>query len=367
MAIPDGRMEYYARQLVLRDIGYEGQLKLRGAKALVVGLGGLGSVASIQLAAMGIGALRLVDRDVVDLSNLHRQILYDASSLGVPKVEAAAKRLRSMNPDPELEPIPISVNPRTAEELVKGVDVVVDGLDRIGPRYAVNRACVKLRVPYVFGAAIEAFGDASTIIPGSTPCLECLYPDLRDDTLPTCGVVGVHPSVVAIIASVEVSEAVRIVLGKPPHLAGRLLYCDLRSFSFDTFAVDRSEDCPVCGSKPSRSPRPLRQELVEELCGRGGRRAFVVNPRESLDLPLEQLRSILRESGWEVAVNTSLGLSFSNGQGVSASLLRSGTMVLEGPETPSKAVAVYRELVTKSLGVPWERVAEPGAEDELSG
>jgi len=222
-SLSDEELEFYSRQIVLPEIGYNGQLKLRNARVCVVGLGGLGSPAALQLAAIGVGYLRLVDYDVIELSNLQRQHLYSVNFLGYPKVEVAAKRLRELNPNVKIEPLPLSLNVNNAEDMVRDMDVVVDGLDRMTPRYAVNRACLKLGVPYVFGAAIMTFGNVSTIIPNKTPCLECFQGNLDDNLLPTCAVVGVHPSILNIIASVEVPEATRIILGEKPRLANKIL------------------------------------------------------------------------------------------------------------------------------------------------
>ncbi|MHA1263213.1 MAG: HesA/MoeB/ThiF family protein [Candidatus Freyarchaeota archaeon] len=191
--LSDEELEFYSRQIVLTEIGYTGQLKLRNARVCVVGLGGLGSPAALQLAAAGVGYLRLVDHNIVELSNLQRQHLYSVDYLGYPKVEVAARRLHELNPNIEIDPLPLSLTVSNAEEIVRDMDVVIDGLDRMTPRYALNRACLKTGVPYVFGAAIMTFGNMSTIIPGRTPCLECFQGNLSDDRMPTCAVVGVHP------------------------------------------------------------------------------------------------------------------------------------------------------------------------------
>jgi len=261
-------LETYSRQIVLRDVGYDGQLRIRNAKVCVVGVGGLGCPVAVQLTAMGVGLIRLVDRDVVERSNLQRQHLYDTNSLGKSKVEAASERLSALNPDVEIEIVPASVDVNNAVDLVRGMDVVVDGLDRLRPRYAINRACVQLKVPYVFGAAIEMFGNVSTILPGKTFCLECLLPDMSDEQLPSCSVVGVHPSVLGVTSSIEVSEAVRLITGGTPQLANRLLYCDLRRLSMDVIEIVRR--CPrdivlsvECGSIPDaeRSVKHLKALL----------------------------------------------------------------------------------------------------------
>ncbi|MDH4209616.1 MAG: HesA/MoeB/ThiF family protein, partial [Anaerolineae bacterium] len=221
--LSDQEMEFYARQIVLPHIGYGGQMKLRSASVCIAGLGGLGSPAAMQLAAMGVGHLRLVDYDVVELSNLQRQHLYDVSSIGYPKVEAAARRLRGLNPHVHIEPLPLAIGSHNAEEIIRGMDVVVDGLDHMAPRYALNRACLKLGVPYVFGAAVSMYGNTATILPGETACLECFFGSIDDETLPSCSIAGVHPSILGLVASIEVAEAIRVLLGHRPNLANKLL------------------------------------------------------------------------------------------------------------------------------------------------
>ena len=154
--LTDAELETYSRQIALEDIDYDGQLKLRNGKACIIGLGGLGSLIAPKLVGMGIGYLRIVDRDIVSRSDLHRQHLYDVDSIGRPKVEVALRKLSRLNPDVELDPFPESLNLTNASELIGGVDVILDGLDSPEPRYLVNRTCNKLKIPYVFGAAIEA-------------------------------------------------------------------------------------------------------------------------------------------------------------------------------------------------------------------
>jgi len=350
--LSDEELEFYSRQIVLREIGYDGQLRLSKARVCVVGVGGLGSAAALQLAAMGVGYLRLVDYDVVELSNLQRQHLYGITSVGHPKVEVAARRLRDLNPHIEIEPLPLALNVNNAEEIVGGVDLVLDGLDRTSPRYALNRACVRLKVPYVFGAAIMTFGNASTLIPGKTPCLECFQGGFPDDQLPTCAVVGVHPSIIGVIASIEVSEAIRIILGEEARLANKLLHCDLGSLEFEEVELIKAEDCPVCGSEPSRPPMPLEPRLAIETCARGGKRTFVITPRRDLALDMDELNALLVSDGARVQVKADLGMTFDSGLGGPASLLKSGVMIIEGTADEKRALAFYRKLVIDGLGVP---------------
>lgn len=352
--LSDKEMETYSRQIVLKDIGYEGQLKIRNGSVCIVGLGGLGCPLATQLTAIGVGHLRIVDRDVIEHSNLHRQHLYDVSSLGHPKVEVAARKLNELNPDVEIEPVPLSLNVDNAELIIKDVDVVADGLDRIEPRYAVNRACIKLGIPYVFGAAIESSGNASTIVPKETPCLECFYPNLRDELLPTCGMVGVHPSLLGIVSSLEASEVVRILMGEKPRLANKLLYCDLRNLQFDEINISRREDCPICGINAREPPSSLKRKLIQEICGRGGKRTFVVTPRENLNISIEDLTKYLSEKHFPIKVKANLGVTF-NYMKTTASILKSGVMVVEGAEDQEQTSRIYREIV-ENLGIPWSRV-----------
>jgi molybdopterin/thiamine biosynthesis adenylyltransferase len=343
MELSEEELEYYSRQIVMAELGYSAQLKLKNSKACLLGVGGLGSVASMQLAAMGVGYLRIVDRDVVELDNLHRQHLYGVDEVGYPKVEAAAKRLQNLNPYITLEPLPLSINEANAEDIVEGMDVVVDGLDSMAARYAINRACVKLGVPYVFGAAITTTGNLSTIVPGETACLECFYGSLDDKKLPKCGVVGVHPSLVNVIASLEVSEAVRILTGKQPRLVNKLLHFDLDEMEFNEISLSKVESCPVCGADPSCSPMPLQRGMVEEICGRRGRKVFVAVPEETLDVNLRKLRNYLKRKGFSIKVEAKLGLTFARGD-VKASALKSGVIILEGIKEKDEALKFFSEL-----------------------
>jgi len=354
--LSEEELEFYSRQIVLLDIGYKGQLKLSQARVCVVGLGGLGCLSVTQLTAMGIGHLRLVDRDVVERSNLHRQHLYDVNSLGYPKVEVAAKKLKALNPNVEIEPITLSLNVDNALDIIKGVDIVIDGLDAVEPRYAINRACVKLKIPYAFGAAIESFGNVSTIIPGETPCLECLYHGVRDEDLPTCSMVGVLPPALSIVSSLQVSEAIKIIMGKKPSLAGRLVYVDLRDMSFDQMLLLRQEDCPVCGEEPRGSPLPLERKFVEEVCGRGGKRTFIINPLEDLRLDMKDLHEFLTKRHFQIKVKAKLGITFNYNQRISASALKSGVMIIEGANDRDEAIEAYKGVISDGLGVSWSRI-----------
>src|SRR4030042_935763 len=202
----------------MEGFGVRAQRRLKEATVCLVGVGGLGSPIAIQLASMGVGHLRVVDGDVVEISNLQRQHLYGVDQVGLPKVEAAERRLRRLTPFIDVEPLPMAVTAGNAAAVIEGADLVVGALDTMRPRYALNRACVASGTPFIHGAVLGLSGNASTVIPGETACLECFQGGVDDAEMPTCATVGVHPSVVSMVASVMVSEAVRVITGQEPLL-----------------------------------------------------------------------------------------------------------------------------------------------------
>ena len=355
LELSDSELEIYARQIVLKDIGYEGQVKLRNARACVIGLGGLGALIAQKLVGMGIGYLRIVDRDIVSRSDLHRQHLYDVDSVGKPKVEEALRKLSMLNPEVDIDPFPESLNSTNARELIGGVDVVLDGLDRPEPRYIVNRTCNAFKIPYVFGAAIEAFGNVSTIVSDRTICLECFMSGLEDDDLPKCGVVGVHPSILGIVTSVQVWEAVRIIVGQEPKLLNKLLFIDLRELKFDTVNLATIEGCPVCDSKYKGAPDPIVDKFFEETCARDGRRNFIISPKKRIEIDLEQLRVILGERGFRITTSGTFGITFEQSDGVISSILKSGTMIVQtSPRLKTspkdEVLETYNSILVEGLG-----------------
>lgn len=353
--LTDQELETYSRQVVLADIGYDGQLKLRNASVCLVGVGGLGSPVALKLVGMGIGHLRFVDRDIVSRSDLHRQHLYDAESVGMPKVEVAWKKLQRLNPDVTLEPVPESLHSGNAEALISGMDIVVDGLDRPEPRYIVNRVCNKLNIPYVFGAAIEAFGNVSTLLPGQTFCLECFMPDLKDEDLPVCGVVGVHPSAIGIVSSVQVSEAVRVLIGQKPKLYNKLLYVDLREFEFNVLDIPSLDSCKVCGTSPDGEPMVVADRFFEETCARDGRRNFVITPTDRLDIDMSRLEEFFKKKRLRVRSPGELGVTFEKSDYLTACILKSGIMIAQTPprmenDCKDEIITIWKTILTEGLG-----------------
>jgi molybdopterin/thiamine biosynthesis adenylyltransferase/rhodanese-related sulfurtransferase len=239
--------ERYHRHLLLPEVGEEGQERLLAARVLLLGAGGLGSPAALYLAAAGVGTIGIADADVVELSNLQRQILHGTSRVGVPKVESAAATLRELNPGVRVQPHPVRVTSANALPLLDAYDVIVDGGDNFPTRYALNDAAVKLRKPLVHGSVYRFEGQVTTILPGIGPCYRCLFPQPPGaDLAPSCdeaGVLGVLPGLVGTLQAIEV---LKLVLGVGEPLVGRLLLVDVLASRFDTVALRRDPACPVC-------------------------------------------------------------------------------------------------------------------------
>jgi len=342
--LSEKELDRYSRQVMLEEIGYQGQLKLKQSKVCVVGVGGLGNPIVTRLAAMGVGKLRIVDRDVIELSNLHRQTMFNEDDVGQVKVETAAKKLRKLNPEIIVEELPISINDYTALDVVDGCDVVVDALDSVDARYALNKACIEKKIPFVTGAAVGVTGQSFTILPKESACYHCLFPSLDEDSMPTCSIEGVHPSILSIVGGIEVSEAVKIITGKEPSLKNKVLHVDLENLIFNFTKVSRVEECSVCGS--GKQQEKIKEELIlEELCGRNkGKRTFSITPTYSVELDVDTVTSTAKEKGFIVENLGDLGLSMRTND-LSISFMKRGSAVLVGAKDEDEATALYKEIL----------------------
>jgi len=254
----------YSRHLIMPEVGVEGQQKLKQAKVLCVGAGGLGSPASLYLTAAGVGTLGVVDFDAVDFSNLQRQVLYSTDDVGRPKLQAAADRLRGLNPNVRVVAHETALNSQNALDIFRDYDLIVDGADNFPTRYLVNDACVLLGKPNVYGSIFRFDGQVSVFATKNGPCYRCLYPEPPPPGLvPSCaegGVLGVLPGVVG---TIQATEAIKQILGIGESLVGRLLLFDALQMSFRTLKLQRDRDCPACGDNPTVT------ELIdyEQFCG----------------------------------------------------------------------------------------------------
>jgi len=257
-------LQRYARHLVLPEVGLEGQRKLKAARVLVVGAGGLGAPVSLYLAAAGVGTLGLVDFDAVEASNLHRQVLFGASDVGRPKLQAAAERLRSVNPHLSIEAFEERLTSENALEIVRRFDVVADGTDNFPTRYLVNDACVLTGRPNAYASVFRFEGQVSVFWAEKGPCYRCLFAEPPPPGLvPSCaegGVLGVLPG---LLGTMQATEVLKLVLGAGDPLIGRLLLVDALAMRFRELKVKKNPDCAVCG------PRPTVTRLIdyESFCG----------------------------------------------------------------------------------------------------
>ncbi len=285
MSLSQSERARYQRHLALAEIGVAGQEKLKAARVLVVGAGGLGSPAALYLAAAGCGTLGLLDCDRVELSNLQRQVLFDSGVIAQPKAQAGRERLASLNPEIRVVAHALELRAANVRAVFADYDLVIDGTDRLSTRYLINDACVILGLPLV-SAAIHRFeGQVMTYVPGRGPCYRCLFPQAADGVVANCaqaGVLGVLPGV---LGALQATEAIKLITGTGEPLAGRLLTYDALEMRFDEFRVARRPDCAVCGDHPTiteaRDPPPPRSATAGDAVRR---------------LSATELEKLLRES-----------------------------------------------------------------------
>src|SRR5947208_1617066 len=260
-------VQRYSRHLIMPEVGMEGQKRLKASSVLLIGAGGLGSPLGLYLAAAGVGRIGIVDFDVVDFSNLQRQILHGTPDVGRPKLHSAHDRLHAINPEVRVDLYETRLSRDNALEIFRPYDVVIDGTDNFQTRYLVNDACVMLNKPNVYGSIFRFDGQASVFYPGRGPCYRCLYPEPPPPgEVPSCaegGVLGILPG---LIGCIQATEAVKLILGQGSLLVGRLLLYDALQMSFREFKIRRNPSCPVCGDNPTVT----RLIDYEQFCGMRG-------------------------------------------------------------------------------------------------
>jgi adenylyltransferase/sulfurtransferase len=278
----------YSRHLIMPEVGMEGQLKLKQARVLCIGAGGLGSPLALYLGAAGVGTLGIVDFDVVDFTNLQRQVIHGTSDVGRKKLDSAADTLREINPNIEVRKFETRLSSANALELFREFDIIVDGTDNFPTRYLVNDACVLTGKPNVYGSIFRFEGQASVFATKEGPCYRCLYPEPPPPGLvPSCaegGVLGILPGLVGVI---QATETIKLILGSGEPLIGRLLLVDALSMRFRELKLRKNPDCPVCGKHPTVT------ELIDynQFCGIRGEEAAA--PTSMSDISVEDLKKRL--------------------------------------------------------------------------
>ncbi len=335
--------ERYSRQILFPEIGKAGQQKLLRSRVLLVGCGALGCSHAEMLARAGVGKLRIVDRDFVELTNLQRQTLFTESDAAerLPKAVAAKSRISAINSDIDVEAVVADVNNSNIESLIKGCDVVIDGTDNFQIRYLLNDACVKFGVTWIYGAVVSSYGTTMTIIPGRTPCLRCIFDEMPDaGSSPTCDTAGVIMPIIATVSATQVAETMKILVGDNDALHRSLL-------QFDVWANDRqmiklgqpNPDCKCCGMRQFEFLDADAQEFSAVLCGRN---AVQIAPPRPVTLDLPRLAERLGQHA-QVKQNEYL-VRFMSGEN-ELTVFADGRAIIKGIDDIAAARSLYSRFI----------------------
>jgi len=336
-------MDRYSRQILFEGIGEEGQRRLRASRVLVVGCGALGSAQVEMLARAGVGRLRVVDRDFVEESNLQRQTMFTEADARerVPKAVAAARRVAEIKSDVDCAYEVADVSASNVERLVEGCDVVLDGTDNFSTRFLLNDACVKKNVAWVYGAAVGSYGVTMTVRPRVSPCLRCVFPEVpAAASAPTCDTAGVIMPVIAVVAAVQVAEALKILTGRVESLHGSLMQFDVWRNEWRRIALkERAPDCTACALGRFDSLEAEAGDMTTVLCGRN---AVQVTPSRAASVDLDSLAARLKSAG-EVKSNPYL-VRLSAG-GYELTVFKDARAIVRGTDDAAVARTLYARYV----------------------
>ena len=331
----------YSRQVLFKPVGVEGQARLSRARVGLVGCGALGSVISSHLVRAGVGFLRLVDRDFVELSNLQRQMLFTEADVAarLPKAVAAARHLAEVNSEVVVEPQVADLTPFSIVEFAEGLDLLVDGTDNFATRFLINDLAVSRGLPWVYGGVVGASGMTMTVVPGDGPCLRCVFRDPPPPgTVHTCDTVGVLNTVVAVVGSLEANEILKLIVD--PSVRNRaLLTVDLWDLAFETVEVVRDPECPACGQGHFPFLEAEHEYSAVALCGRD---SIQVTPRQRARLDLKSLAERLSAVG---TVSLNPFLLEADVEGNVITIFPDGRAIIKGTDDPVAAQVLYARYV----------------------
>lgn len=342
--------EKYSRQILFAGLGREGQEKLLGSSAVLVGCGALGTASANLLVRAGVGQLRIIDRDFVESSNLQRQTLFDESDVreALPKAVAAERRLRAINSEVQVEGIVEDLAPENAEDMLGGFPLIVDGTDNFETRWLLNDAAISMGVPWIYAAAVGSYGVTMTILPGQTACLACLLESPEGATIEggaalgaedTCDTAGVLNAAVGVIASLEAAEATKLLAGKIEVLSGRLISCDVWTGKFQSIRVARNPNCRACGRREFKYLRGNAQPHIS-MCGRD---SVQIHERgRKIDLA-ELGRRVAAAAGGAVRRNEYL-LKFETAP-YEMTVFADGRAIVKGTKNPAVARSLYARYI----------------------
>jgi adenylyltransferase/sulfurtransferase len=339
----------YHRQTLLPQVGREGQERLAGARVLLVGCGALGSVIAEQLARAGVGYIRIADRDWVEVTNLQRQVLFDERDAAeqTPKAVAAARRLAQINSSVKVEPKVVDVHPGNIEELmrVEGrvVDVILDGTDNVDTRYLINDVAVKESVPWVYGACVGTEGRCMGVVPPRTACLRCVFPEPPGaGELPTCDTTGVLGPAAVLVGALQVTEAIRILLGK--ELVRQMIAIDLWAGRFRTILLDEAKrpDCVACGQRRFEFLENQGMSRSTSLCGRN---AVQVRPARGVKIDLDAIASKMAMVGEVERTAHLVRCALQDSAGVRITVFPDGRVIIQGVTDAERARSLYARFI----------------------
>lgn len=335
--------ERYAKQIKVSYIGEEGQEKLAQGRVAIIGVGALGSVVAEQLVRAGVGYVRIIDRDFVEVSNLHRQVLYteqDAEKL-LPKVTAAANYLQMINSSITIEPIIADINNTNIEQLLHNIDVIVDGTDNVSTRYLLNEYSIKSGVPWIYGAVVGTIGRTAAFIPSITPCYHCLFPTAPTiGTMDTCDTVGVLAPISQMISSLQVGNVLKLLTGQQSAIKQELLQIDLWNNSFMPLQFEHAKrsDCPVCVKHRFKLLELVDYEQLIALCGRN---SIQITPASMTALNLKQLAQQFHN--YSTFLNRYL-LRIHYSEQITLVVFEDGRCIIQGTDNMEYAKALYSKI-----------------------
>ncbi len=335
-------MDRYSRQRLFEPIGDAGQEQLLNSKVVLIGCGALGTHLAQHLVRAGVGFLRICDRDFVELDNLQRQVLFDEGDVrdNLPKAVAAARRLAAINSTVEVEAHVVDVTAANIQELMEGVDLVLDGTDNFQTRFLINDACVRGAQAWVYGGCVASHGMVLTVIPGETACFACVVPELpAAGSSQTCDTAGVLGPVVGVVAALQAGEALKVLSGSRERLNPGLTRIDLWENQFQSFAVGRNPDCEVCAKRRFRYLEDREGDRTTVLCGRN---AVQITPPRGAELDFKEIAKRLSPLG---AVQHNEYLLRFEGDGMEVTLFPDGRALIKGTPEPARARAVYAKYI----------------------
>ncbi len=328
----------YVRQTILPEIGPAGQERLGHATVAVIGLGALGTVSAGLLARAGVGRLRLIDRDVVEVNNLQRQVLFDEGDVDLPKADVAARKLRAANSSVTIDGIAKDVHAANIESLLDGVDLVVDGTDNMELRFLLNELALKRGFPWVYGGAIATQGMAMGIVPRTTACFRCFLPQVpAPGSLATCDTAGILNTVSSVVGSLQATEAIRLLVGEPPR--GELLVFDGWAGELQKIRVARRKDCPACVRGETEFLGARRAQVIAAMCGSD---TISIDPAHKGDIDLAGVESRLKRLG---AVKSLGNILVFEADGARFTLFSDGRALIRGTDDPERARSLYAKYV----------------------